>query len=562
METTFHFFPSVYQDETLHSVLSRYAHLSALGTSRAVFNGDRSADFYSQNVVFPCRLGELIKALPASLGLSLADVITRHTVLPYYGPFLSPHQVKDAHALMAGDGKGLVLRLGLTASRLEFASRVRFCPDCIDQDIACVGAAYWHRVHQLPGVLVCPHHGTVLRVLDHRWLSRNSRKLCLPDAHDVQSHSLLPDIPVSFRSALLEISRRSQQVLDAGVQSLSPTWVRSALLEGAISLGLASRTGRLHRETLAHHISKFLSTLPAMLEYSVLGSVDTDCPPAWVEKILHKPRASHHPLKFILLACSLNVDMARLLRNSEPSLPSPPIAVPRVIAGGRCKAQRTRTFVGTSGASAEIIERALRGEDAKTIAAGLEVSLASVYRCMRAVHGGVARWEQARFARLLAERRRDFEAEYPEHLAHECSSYFWLYRHDRRWLTENVQKRVSVRPMWDRFNEHFRQLDGALAEAVSSCAATLRALPGKPVLISRTRIGRELNALSRFEKQLKKLPRCASALAAACETIEDFHLRRLRWAKEKLELEGRPITRSALYRTASIRPPDRVKPAS
>jgi hypothetical protein len=43
-------------------------------------------------------------------------------------------------------------------------------------------------------------------------------------------------------------------------------------------------------------------------------------------------------------------------------------------------------------------------------------------------------------------------------------------------------------------------------------------------------------------------------LDKVCESIEGFHDRRLRWARSKLLSEGKPISRSSLYRVASIRP--------
>ena len=100
----------------------------------------------------------------------------------------------------------------------------------------------------------------------------------------------------------------------------------------------------------------------------------------------------------------------------------------------------------------------------------------------------------------------------------------------------------------------FAALDARLAGEVRQCAEALYALAGKPVRISRTRIGRELHVLSRFEKQLCKLPLCAAMLDKVCESIEGFHDRRLRWARRKLLSESKPISRSSLYRVASIRP--------
>ncbi len=550
MGLNFHFFPAAFHDETLHSILSRYALLSGLRSCKALFDGAESASCFSQNVAFPCRLGELISALPSGTELPLAEVIKRHTLLPYYQPFLSPQQVADAHALMEGNGMGLMLRLGLTASRLEFASRVRFCPACIYDDTASVGAAYWHRIHQLPGVLLCPHHDTVLRILDHRWLSRTSRRLHLPDSDEVQDHSLLLDIPMSLQPALCEVARRSLHVLETDVPSTSPRGIRSVLLGGATALGLASNSGRLNLGRLAQHLSDFFKAFPSSWEYSMLAQSSENMPAVWVQKLLHKPRHTHHPLKFILLASALKVDMSRLMRVTEPiELPSSSIDLLKEFP-----ASETDQLTIVSDASKAIWVRALGGACAADIASELGISVTCVYRSIRAIENGSNQWKQARWLKQLGNRRSSFETEYLNHLAHQCRDYAWLYRNDRQWLLECTQVLGKARSTREQSAECFRKLDLDLAKAIVDCAEKLRALPGKPVFISRTKIGREIHALSRLEKQLKKLPRCAAALVAACESKSDFHDRRLRWAFEKLHLEGRRITRSLLYRTANIRP--------
>ena len=38
----------------------------------------------------------------------------------------------------------------------------KYCPKCALRDRECYGEAYWHRVHQLQGVTVCPEHGVPL----------------------------------------------------------------------------------------------------------------------------------------------------------------------------------------------------------------------------------------------------------------------------------------------------------------------------------------------------------------------------------------------------------------
>lgn len=172
---------------------------------------------------------------------------------------------------------------------------------------------------------------------------------------------------------------------------------------------------------------------------------------------------------------------------------------------------------------------------------------------IRAISDGPDRWKEARLSKQLGDRRNRFEGDYRARLAHECRDYVWLHRNDRQWLSERTQEPGKAHRPRGQQADRFKDLDLNLANEVVQCAEMLRALPGKPVRISRTKIGRELHVLSRFEKQLNKLPHCAAALAAECETLDAFHRRRLSWAEWKLKLDGKPITQSALYRTACLR---------
>jgi hypothetical protein len=548
-----HFFPAAFPDETLHSVISRYTRLCGVRNCQAAFAGLKSAAAFSQNVAFPSHLGDFVDALPSGTELSVAEVLMRHTLLPYYAPFLRMSQVEHARTLMTADGKGLMLKLGVNASRIGFASRVRLCPECIAQDQAQRGVAYWHRVHMLPGVLVCPHHGTSLRILDPRWSSRSSRQLNLPNDGNVQAHTVLLDTPLRCMPPLHEIALRSLQVLESEVTALSAEAVRCTLLHRATQLNLASDNHRLHLHMLAEHMTDFFAALPQEWEFSILGEVRAGTPASWVTKLLRTPITSHHPLKYILLAGALGIDMVSLLHGQCP--------VKQAVACGPEAHIRLPTRPsavmpgqGLDCSSAAVWRHALEGADAKKIAAVLSVSLAYVYRHIRNVPGGQDDWREARFHIELFARRAAFEADYRFYKAHACRGYAWLYRHDRQWLSESTANPSPHRTPRLNSTEMFAALDARLAGEVRQCADALYALAGKPVRISRTRIGRELHVLSRFEKQLCKLPLCAAMLDKVCEPIEGFHDRRLRWARCQLLSEGKPVSRSSLYRVASIRP--------
>lgn len=38
----------------------------------------------------------------------------------------------------------------------------RYCADCVEDDVARHRVAYWHRTHQVPGLVFCPEHGARL----------------------------------------------------------------------------------------------------------------------------------------------------------------------------------------------------------------------------------------------------------------------------------------------------------------------------------------------------------------------------------------------------------------
>lgn len=554
MELKFHFFPTAFPDETLHSVLSRYALLCGGSSRRAPFAGEKAAASFTQNVAFPSRLGDLVGALPAGTDLSVAQIIKRHSVLPYYAPFLTNDQLQYAHASMAGDGRGLMLMLGVNASRIGGAARTRFCPSCLTDDISRFGAAYWHRVHQLPGVLVCPQHCQLLKVVDPGWYSRNSQQLYLPDDDGVQAHALQLNASVHTLPRLQQIAWDSLQLLSLERGPLPATAVRAFLLQAAKDLDLASGAShRLDLRRLASHMDSFFKFLPADWEYSVLRKAPPGLPATWVTKLLRRPRGTHHPLKYLVLASALGVNLACI--PCVDKLAGPGRERPSHL-GARTLQTATTVPVtgGQKGLATGIWKLASAGEEAAQIASLLGVSQAQVYRTIRAVNRGPSEWREARFMRERRRRRESFEDEYGSLQAHQCRDYSWLYRCDRVWVSSCIAEHGNRYARRPGSAGMFAALDVELAELIRCCALRLRAESGKPIRISRTRIGRELHVLARFEKQLSKLPLCERELIQVCESAEQFRTRRLLWAEAKLLHEQRNVTRSALYRTACIRP--------
>jgi DNA-binding protein Fis len=156
-----HWFPTPYPDELLYSVFARY-HLRSGNTSPKI----------TIEELFEKRTVRSVWDLPANLNILLSQLgsywhadqlILNHTMYPYYAAFLLPKQAKQVKQSML-DCKGSTIhtRIGLAASNLKAKTNLWVCSDCINEDMDNYGETYWRRVHQAPGVFICPKHETLL----------------------------------------------------------------------------------------------------------------------------------------------------------------------------------------------------------------------------------------------------------------------------------------------------------------------------------------------------------------------------------------------------------------
>lgn len=153
--TTLGYFPQVYPDELLYSVLARYhRHMgapSSIHTMQALF-GRR---LVVAALDLPGSLPVLASRIPVARGLDADTIIDTMTLLPYYTAFQPPAMRAHARdALRCGNTDGLLVRLGMAAFRAGRITRLRFCHLCLEEMRVRYGEYYWRRVHHLPSVLV------------------------------------------------------------------------------------------------------------------------------------------------------------------------------------------------------------------------------------------------------------------------------------------------------------------------------------------------------------------------------------------------------------------------
>lgn len=117
-----------------------------------------------------------LDALSASTQLLLGtpeEIVRAATTLSYYTKFRTANVVEAILKQVRGSSvRGLARSLGMDKSGNNVHPPRRSCHECIMEDESKYGFAYWHRDHQLPGVIVCQHHGTELLSIPYCYESK------------------------------------------------------------------------------------------------------------------------------------------------------------------------------------------------------------------------------------------------------------------------------------------------------------------------------------------------------------------------------------------------------
>ena len=154
------YFPTPYPGEWWYSALCRYHVRSGHSKHATTIN-----ELYGGHPLVHGRLvpsGDctaVLFNLPPGV-LSIDDVLANHTLLPYYTRFFQADKKRQVwETLRAGRGSGI------TSVRTQMPDGVeglKYCPTCYLLDTEKHGEPFWHRVHQIPLLPLCPMHRTPL----------------------------------------------------------------------------------------------------------------------------------------------------------------------------------------------------------------------------------------------------------------------------------------------------------------------------------------------------------------------------------------------------------------
>jgi len=201
-------FPDPYPDELFYSICarlgSRLNYSSWRQFSLDLFGGDS----VTASIILPSHLGYFAAQLPDGSDYTADYFIEEHTLFPFYAPFILPKQYHRLRQDICGqNGSAIHMYSGIMASSIPIPEFLRFCPQCIEEDKKLLGEGYWHRLHQIPGVEICPTHEVYLQNSPVRMRNRKSKQEYLSADYATQDLLQMPtNHPSHYQQTLLNIA--------------------------------------------------------------------------------------------------------------------------------------------------------------------------------------------------------------------------------------------------------------------------------------------------------------------------------------------------------------------
>ncbi|TFI52628.1 hypothetical protein BLD44_020415 [Mastigocladus laminosus UU774] len=294
------FFPDPLWDELLYSVCSRYQDYMQYPSKTAVAVELQGYAGAKAVIDLPWNLNRLVAALPPANRYTVERLANHHTLLPFYSPFFHSHEQDSRLEMMRASGGSMFYQIfSLFTAGISFTTKLKFCPVCAIEDSQQFGEPYWHRLHQVPGVQVCPIHQVFLTDsgVDTRTHQPKCEFVCARNAVTTNCSATPIDSQSYYHQVLLKIATDAAWLLSLPYNFLNLEFIYQRYLY-LISQTFPDPTNRaaVNRDLLEmltiHYSHDLLKSLRCSLEISLPHH-------CWLFKLL-RPQSSCHPLHHLL----------------------------------------------------------------------------------------------------------------------------------------------------------------------------------------------------------------------------------------------------------------------
>lgn len=291
-------FPQMMEGEALFSAIAFY-HLWSGNSSLS----QSSLDLFGHpavraSVEFPVFIGALAQRLPPALRLGEVELALRHTQLKYITAFMPAHDAEKMATLLFKGDRRMHASFGM-ASVVARTSCLRFCQKCLSEMERRAGRFWWRIDHQLPGVMVCPDHGDVLR--ESPILLNSGQFTFVAATRDTcpeNAPAIIDEPGTETKAKLIDIAVRSSQLMTAECKFSSFEEITDYYRDRLRQVGLMTGKIRIDLPEFERLWKKFYSDIDNLLE-SVFAKSDSKG--AWVLEMVRKHKHAKHPLQHIIM---------------------------------------------------------------------------------------------------------------------------------------------------------------------------------------------------------------------------------------------------------------------
>lgn len=613
-----HFFPQIYEDELIYSVLGRYHILSGNISFKHTLIDVFETDTIIPVVDFPCNLEALSQNIfPGDIHKS-QYFVDQCTLFPAYAPFMSHERKHELVNIMKHEsGISIKYKIGYIAGSICKKQQLYYCPECAREELNNLGEAYFHRTHQFQGVLICEKHKCLLKPYRNELNASRIEYIILHEENiDYKTNETIED--TRLLDLMLHISMEVKFLLYNNAKIIDSNIIHNRYLTLLKDKGFLSAKGTIKWIDFQDEFVNYYSgNLLEMFE----SNINIDSEYNWLKNIFRKPQRMTHPIRHILLIKFLCGDIKNFINLTEKNLNpfgegpwpclNPACENFNEMAIRECKITadyRTREPVGTFTHECGFTYSRKAKDDINKVGTikefgqswknrlreliNMKISVRSVASQLKCDSKTVVKYVDIlglndmidskmkySYNRQNGKRNKVDRDKYRLEIMNMIEKapnitrqnlkdqlykqFMWLYKNDREWLEKNLPESTrtinirDTRDLWVKRDAEILRLLKSEYKKLISCKELRR--------ITISLLGRRINRLSLLEKKMDKLPRTKKYLDEVTETVEDYQCRRVNIICRRLYEEGRllkeweVIRLCGLKNSMSIRVKERIK---
>lgn len=595
------FFPNMYEDELLYSVIARYhirsGNISYIHTTQDVYG----RKYVESSIYLPSNISNLISNLPKNYKSEEKDIILNHTLYPFYTAFLSEDMSNQIFKSMKGEhGGDIYARAGICASTISIPKYLKFCPECFKEEIEKYGEAYWHRIHQIQCVKICPKHKAILQDSIVKIKSYNKQEYITPN----KDNCMIKDnyeYDEDTIEKLYELAKNVEYILNSNFKRRDRKWYRNNYINYLIKNNLATPKERIRQNELVsqfkqYYGDKFLNIVESNIEYEFTTN--------WLSDIARSEiRYNIHPIRQLLFIKFLNIKIDDIFCNEYKFKPFGEGPWPcfnkasehyqeKVINEVCIKySNHTHKITGTFSCSCgytylsestnenkdifnklrvikfgyiweqKLTNLVLENElSINEISEQLDLDWLGIYRYI--IKLGLTppiKTSKKNIDKIkkitnynITLNDKDITSnnrtkmlnllnQYPEKSRTEIKSlnrslYVYLQKYDREWMELNLPKKRNKKARYT--NVDWKKRDTEILLLIKDFILKFNNISEKPKWINLTVIGKSLNIYDLLRKHLYKLPNTSEYLSTVIESNEQYSIRKIKWAINEIMVNG------------------------